>query len=865
MKKLLLLDGNSLLYRSYFATRELSTKDGFPTNALYGLCNMVTSILEKDAPDVIVAAFDTPAPTFRHKAYPEYKAQRKPPEDALVMQMQPARDILRAFGITVSELEGYEGDDIIGTLSVMGAASGMETHIYSGDLDTLQLVNGQVKVYHTVKGVSDMAVYDEERIKERYGIGAGQVVDFKGLKGDSSDNIPGVPGVGDKTAAKLICDYGSIAGLYENIDLLKKGKLKDSLIENRDKAYLSRSLAEINTEVPLDPDILKREYKGPDYPYLLELFKKYEFRSLLRTIHAVSPEELMPVSGAPEIPAAVAVDSETEFKRLKDTLEASDRIALYADDELRNISIYAGGRLWQLPVSRGLDLGLIVFDQPFMAEIGELKHILEDPDIKKTVYSAKALYKQLLAEKICLRGADMDLSLIAYLRDSTISALSPAEMWKEEYGAQAASNAFVVRALSEKLYGELDPDTKRLYEELELPLAFVLGDMELRGIEADRKALNAMSAGFEKDLEEISRKIYAAAGEVFNISSPKQLGEVLFGHMQIPYPKKGSARSTGEEILSQLVSEYPVCGEVLRYRELAKLKSTYADALAGLVDPKTGRIHTNFNQTVTSTGRLSSSRPNLQNIPVKTETGRQIRRAFVAAEGFTLISADYSQVEFRLLAHITRDPWLIEAFREGRDFHTEAAAGLFGVERSEVTPDMRRRAKTLNFAILYGMAEFTLAGQLGCSVKEAKEITEKYFARFPLVKKTTEKILADAAETGYVKTIMGRRRYVPEINSKNRQTRLAAERAAVNMPFQGSAADIIKKAMINLEKSLKNTDSKLLLQIHDELVVEAPYQKWKETAAIVKKEMESAYGLLVPLICDVKQGSSLGDMQPAEL
>ncbi|MBR4748681.1 MAG: DNA polymerase I [Abditibacteriota bacterium] len=907
MKKLLLLDGNSLLYRAYFAGRPLSTREGFPTNALYGLSNMVFSILEKDAPDYIIAAFDTPQPTFRHEAYAEYKAQRKPPEDALVQQMQPARELLSAFGLQVIEKPGFEGDDIIGTIARVASEKGMETHIYTGDLDTLQLVEPSVRVYHTVKGVSEIVMYDNDRIMERYGIGADRMVDFKGLKGDTSDNIPGVPGIGDKTASKLIAEYGSIEGLYQNIDSLKPGKMKDSLVENKSLALLSCSLARIDTRVPLDSDPLAEKYTEPHWGALLELFRKYEFRSLMDRIPAGAEAEEAPGAAAPEPDAAapaaeealpeaagkpapperpetVRVDSEGGLRALKEALAGAGRIALLADEELREMSIYAGGRLWELPVSGRTGQGLMVFDEPFAASLEELKPYLEDPELKKTVYSAKQLYKSLIGRRVCLRGADSDLSLAAYLKDSgAFSAIirdykKPApgkrgredafvikRLWQEAFGAEVKGDAFMLQTLLDRYYGALGQEEKELCDRIEIPLSTVLGDMERRGIEADKTALTEMSGRFQQELDLISERIYAAAGETFNIASPRILRDVLFDKMAIPYPKKGGANSTSEEILSPLAAEYPICGDVLRYRELAKLKSTYADALADNIDPSTGRIHTSFNQTLTTTGRLSSSDPNLQNIPVKTEEGREIRKAFVAGAGYTLISADYSQVEFRLFAHITRDPWLIEAFGRGLDFHTAAAATLFGVEQSEVTPDMRRRAKTLNFAILYGMQEFTLAGELGCSVKEAKEFTREYFDRFPLVKKTKEEILDKARQRGWVSTIMGRRRYVPNINGGTRPARLAEERAAVNMPFQGSAADIIKLAMINLHRRLKGTDAELLLQIHDELVVEAPEAKAADIARLVREEMENAYPLLVPLTCEVKLGDNLGDMRPAEM
>lgn len=869
MNKLILIDGNSLLYRGFFATRIFTTTDGFPTNALFSLSNMLIKILEQDKPDYIIAAFDTPTPTFRHVMYEEYKAQRKAPAPELISQMEPARSLIRNFGIHVIEAPGYEADDIIGTISLMASKKNIETHIYTGDLDSLQLIDDNTSVYITAKGVSDINVYNEQSVQDRYCVSPLGMIDFKGLKGDTSDNIPGVPGIGDKTAANLLKEYGSIEGIYNSIASMKESKVKSNLIEYKDQAFLSKELATIDRDIPIEFDFSYALFDQPNYLALKGDFIKYQFRSLMKYI----PENVAGISDESSIidssdtPDVVLIDSDVSFEKLVSTLKKANKISVYLNmgslDNIKSVSVYLDNTLYEIPMKQPADnLGIIIFDEPFGVDIFDLESVFSDQSIQKTVYDAKAVYKLLFANGVEIKGIDFDIMLGSYLLDPAKNTNSLEGISFNLLGKTDNINAYTIKLLRDILVSKLDELSLKLHDEIELPLAFVLAKMELLGIELDSSVLKDMSEKLDLSIKALTQSIYKQSGAEFNIASSKQLTEVLFDKLQIPYPKDSKKRSTGAEILELLdYDEYPIIKDILQFRELSKIKNTYTDSLINLIDSKTGRIHTTFNQTVTSTGRLSSSEPNLQNIPIRTEIGRGIRKAFVSSKGYSLISADYSQVEFRIFAHITRDEWLVNAFKQDMDIHTATAATLFGVDEDKVDSDMRRKAKTLNFAILYGMADFTLSKQLGCSVKEAREFIDKYFARFPNVKKTTEQIIADAENTGYVSTILGRRRYIPEINSENRQVRMAAQRAAVNMPFQGSSADIIKLAMVNISDILAGKDAYILLQIHDELLIEAPDNNITEIAAILKDGMEHAYELIVPLKTDVKIGKNWLDME----
>jgi len=872
LDKIFLIDGNSLLYRAFFATRLFTNSDGFPTNALYGLSSMIIKILD-EKPKYIVAAFDTPKKTFRHEMFEDYKAHRKPPAEELILQMQPARDLLRAFGITVIENPGYEADDIIGTIAKKATNQNIHSCIYTGDLDSLQLIDNNIDVYHTVRGVTDISIYNADAVLKRYGIPVDKMVDYKGLKGDPSDNIPGVPGIGDKTATNLINEYGTIENILDNVDKMKEGKVKKTLSENKEIALLSKTLGIIDINVPMEFEFDKWEYTTPDYDILKALFIKYQFRSLLNYI---DPTKLNKEVETPEIKnqKEIVVENKKDFEELLNNIKKEKEVSIFFDyspDTTRffNFNIFSptlGFYNINMEEQRSL-LDIIVFDEAFNININDLKDLLEDDNIKKIVFDSKNLIKILEYFNIDLKGIIFDTHLASYIKDPARTSYSIKDLAFNVFGVEQKDNAYVNYKLYKELYEDLKKtDTLDLLINIEIPNSYVLSNMEITGIELDCEYLKNLSNHINDQLNDLSKEIYKISGAEFNIASPKQLGEILFDKLEIPYPEKSNKHSTGIEILEKL-TEYEIINKIITFRELSKIKSTYTDTLINLVNKNTGRLHTTFNQTVTSTGRLSSSNPNLQNIPIKSELGREVRKAFVSAKEHTLISTDYSQIEFRIFAHITKDEWLINAFKAGIDFHTATAATIYGVSEQEVTSDMRRNAKTMNFAILYGMADFTLSKQLGISVKEAKEFIEKYFARFPKVKETKELIIANAERDGYVSTITGRRSYTKEINSGNRMAKLAAERAAVNMPFQGSAADIMKVAMNNLFKRLNKEYKtiKILLQVHDELVCECPDDLVNVAAKIISEEMENAYQLLVPLDTEVKIGKNWTDMNKLDL
>ncbi|MBQ0105445.1 MAG: DNA polymerase I [Armatimonadetes bacterium] len=870
MKTIFLIDGNSLLYRAYFSTGPLTNNEGFPTNALYGLANMLLRIMAKN-PDYAVAAFDTKEPTFRHKMFSEYKAQRKPPEDSLVLQMQPARDLVRAFGIRVIEMPGYEADDIIGTIAKRAEKKDTESCIWTGDLDSLQLIDDKISVYHTVKGVSDVKIYDRSAVKERYDVTVDQFVDFKSLKGDASDNIPGVPGIGDKTAAKLLNEYGSLTGIYDNIESMKEGKTKRSLTEFREQAFLSEKLARIDTNIPLAEDFDLWQYIGFNHKELYKLASLYQFRSLYSFIDKsqIGEEEDEKEEIIREI-EPTDIENDRDLEKLLEDLKGEKTLSFHFDyvpetKRFVSCSVYSEKLgLFRITMEKEESLlDNIIFDEPFHLEPGDLKLILEDENIEKIVFDSKNLIKIFKNYGIDIKNISFDTYLAGYVKDagrvSDTQKKLKEDLFRTELDADAYANFLCYKKLKEEL---TERESLGLLLDVEQPLAYVLADMERTGVEVDREKLKNLSQYLNEELQKTEEKIYYFAGHEFNILSPKQLADVLFEELEIPYPKKSKKYSTGAEILEQL-REYPIVNYVLEYRELSKVKSTYADALLKQVSFSDGRIHTTFLQTGTQTGRLSSEKPNIQNIPNREGVGMKVREAFVSAKGHSLISCDYSQIEFRIFAHITGDRALIRAFEEGIDFHTAAAMNIFGAEKEEVTKDMRSVAKTMNFAILYGMGAYTLGRELGKTVREANDFINEYFDRFPEIRKTKERILAEAREKGFVSTINNRRLYISDFSAGNHFARQAAERAAVNMPFQGSAADIMKIAMNNIYDRIKreNKDIKILLQVHDEIVCECPDDIAEESALLIKEEMEKAYKLKVPLVAECKIGKNWADMK----
>jgi DNA polymerase-1 len=895
-KKLIAIDGNSLLYRAFFAMRYLSTTSGQPTNAIYGLTTMLLKVLE-EKPDYVAVAFDTPKPTFRHEEYVDYKATRRATPDALIEQAALARELIRAFNIPIIEVPGFEADDVIGALAKEAEQQGIDTVIVTGDLDALQLVNDHVSVMTTVKGVSDTVVYDPRAVTERFGITPEQMADYKGLKGDTSDNIPGVPGIGEKTAVDLLRKYGSLENLLSHIDELPEGKVKKALQENAELAVLSKRLGTIVTDLPVELNLDECKAREPDYDTLRDLFVRLEFKTMLKRLPEVGKAE---GKAAPEerplLGACRAIASDQELADLVRSLEEAGEFALHCHTangksiqaELIGIGFSHGpGDTAYVPIfdpvkKRDPSLTLAL-DGPYEADLTKLAGLLGSERVAKFCHDTKLNHAALCLRGVELRGVAFDTMLAAYLLDSTrgsygigdvafeqLSLELPGITRKKEEAevdivTEVCGEAEAVYRLKPALDDRLASDGLcDLLNKVELPLAPILAEMELTGVSVDVEQLEALSITLEADIRELEKRIYEQAGEEFNIGSPKQLQVILFEKLGLAaaVKTKTGGFSTSAAALEELAYDYPIVEDILRYRELTKIKSTYADALPKLINPITGRIHTSLNQAVTSTGRLSSSDPNLQNIPVRTELGRQIRKAFVASGSNLLLSADYSQIELRILAHITQDANLVRAFENDEDIHTATACVIFRCSPSDVTAEMRRRAKTINFAVIYGMADFTLSKTLGIPVREAREYIDTYFASLPGVKAYTEEAVETARQLGYVSTLLGRRRYIPEVHSSNRNLRQFAERQAVNAPIQGTAADIIKLAMIRADRALANTSSKMLLQVHDELLFEVPPDDLSRVASLVRDSMENALDLRVPLRVDIKAGRNWADMEP---
>lgn len=883
--KFLVVDGNSLLYRAFHAVPYLSTSEGLPTNAVYGFANMLLNLLNQYKPEAAVVAFDARGPTFRHEAYAEYKAQRPPASEDLVKQMPFARDLVQALGIRILEVPGYEADDCVGTMALRAKEAGYSVFIVTGDLDELQLVGDDIVVVTTKRGVTDTIEYDTAAVQERFGFRPDQMADYKALKGDPSDNVPGVKGVGDKTAARLVKEFGSVENLLSRLSEVKEERLRKLLEAGAEDARRSKDLCTIRTDVPCEvtPDDCRLQLI--DGAAARELFTRLEFKSLMPRLEemlANAPKPSTPARAVFDLPPPETITSLEELKRRTARLAPQSTAALaplYSNQdplwaELDGLAVHAEPdcRLY-IPRPLASDALEILLNSDVRLVVHDLKRLL---------HAARGL-RDSLAHRVSL-----DIMVAAYVlnpgRGSYDLPSLSLEILEKQLQAGAASGgsllelaedsentakivgneAACVFQLAPRLESRLEADELlNVYRGIEHPLIPVLAEMEQTGVWVDRSALTALSESLNGHIRALESEIHRLAGEEFNIGSPKQLQSVLFEKLKLPAGRKTKTGfSTDNEVLMALAAEHEIAAKILEYRELTKLKSTYADALVGLINPRTGRVHTSLNQTVTATGRLSSSNPNLQNIPIRTDVGREIRRAFAAVEGCLLVSADYSQIELRILAHITEEPELLRAFEADEDIHAHTASTLFGVRDEDVTPDMRRQAKTVNFAVLYGMTDYGLSRELGISVSDAKRFIEGYFARFPRVKEYVTSIQAQAREKGYVTTLLGRRRYIPEINSGNRNVRAFAERAAVNSPIQGTAADIMKLAMIRVASRLKREGSsaKLLLQVHDELLLEVPAQEVEALCKLVSEEMSRAYTLKVPLKVDVKRGPNWSDM-----
>ena len=835
MKKMLVVDGNSILNRAFYGVRPLTTKDGFPTNALYGMVNMIRKQTEATGADGLAVAFDLKAPTFRHGLYDAYKAGRRPMPEELAEQLPVAKELLAAMGFHVLELAGYEADDILGTVSAMCEREGIPCCLMTGDRDSLQLISDTTHILLATN--TDTVDTDRAAFREKYGVEPEQFVDVKALMGDSSDNIPGVPGIGEKTALKLIAAYGSLDGVYAALPGAKETpSVLRKLTEGKESAYLSQTLARICREVPLGIPLNDLTAAEPDRPKLRELFLRLEFSGFLKRFGLDQPE-----------PAAVSREvtwTDADAGTLASVLKGADTVALDRTED--GILLTADGKtVCRLTV-------------PLEAVVPVLAG--------KTVicHDVKPLYKEPALDR--LRELTVrDLMLAGYLANSSKGNYDLPMLVQDYLGAllpEDCPRVTVFLPLWEKLSENLAASGQTdLLGELEEPLALVLADMETAGFRIDREGIAAYGRQLGELADGLEKQIYQLAGvpEGFNINSPKQLGDILFDVLKLPHGKKTkTGYSTNAEILEKLRPYHPIVDAVLDYRQLTKLKSTYADGLLKVADAH-GRVHTTFRQTGTATGRLSSTEPNLQNIPVRTELGRELRRYFLPENrDYVIVDADYSQIELRLLAAVSGDEALCEAFREGADIHTSTAAAVFGVPRDCVTPEMRKRAKAVNFGIMYGIGAFSLADDIGVSRQEAQAFIDRYLGQFPRVDAYLKQTIASAYENGYVTTLFGRRRYIAELAGKNKMQQKFGERVAMNSPIQGTAADLIKLAMIRVHRRLREEglDARLILQVHDELLIESNRTCADRAQEILRTEMESAARLSVPLTVEIHAGDT---------
>lgn len=882
-----IIDGNSLMNRAYYAMqRPMVTKQGIYTQGVFGFLNMLNKIKTDYEPGYIAVAFDMKAPTFRHKEYDDYKAGRKKMPDELAMQMPIIKEILSAMNISVIETEGYEADDIIGTLAVRGEKAGLAPLIITGDKDELQLATDVTKVIITRKGISEFDVFDKQAMLDEYGFTPSQFIDFKGLMGDPSDNIPGVPGVGKKTAQKLILEYGDIDNLIRNLDDMKKSKVKENIQDNIELALMSRRLAEINTNVPLDDEYLDMETHRvwePDYERLVELYRKLEFNSFLKKLSSAAGKTgSAAVLGADDIEKKNIVSSLSDeekreitevFKGGKITLKVLNNFDHCRKTEIYGIGILSGERFWyidspdenavefvisglneHLPEITGCTLiddyyallsnGAEEFNTGFDASIAQ--YVL---DSGRSNYDISALALEYLMTEI---KNEKD-----FMKENAQTDLFNSEI--ESFSSYVLDWCRISEALRDVLEARLEEDgTIKLYRDVENPLIEIMAYMGAEGFAVDVESLDATGRSLKEKIDELSEKIYELAGEKFNIKSPKQLGVILFEKLELPAGKKTkTGYSTNAAVLEGLYDRHEIIPLILEYRMLTKLDGTYIEGLKPLV-ASDGRIHAHFQQTVAATGRISCTEPNLQNIPVRHDVGRQIRKAFVPGEGFVLTGADYSQIELRVLAHMAGDEALTEAFNNGEDIHRHTAANVLGVPEDEITALQRSRAKAINFGVIYGMSGFRLSSELDISRKEADSYISEYFKKYSAVKEFLDSQVNSAKKLGYVETILHRKRYINEITSSNFMTRQAGERLAKNSPIQGSAADIIKIAMIRVYRELKKRKmrSRLVLQIHDELIVETYMDEADEVRELLRECMESAMELSVKLTVDINCGET---------
>ncbi|MDA3129831.1 DNA polymerase I [Aliibacillus thermotolerans] len=872
MKKLVLIDGNSIAYRAFYALPLLHNEKGVYTNAVYGFTTMLLKVLEEEKPTHLLVAFDAGKTTFRHDTYEAYKSGRQKTPSELSEQFPLIRELLDVFQIAHTEVDHYEADDIIGTLSKRAEEEGWQVHIYSGDKDLLQLVSEKTKVILTKKGITTVETYDEQTVMDKYGITPAQIPDMKGLMGDASDNIPGVPGIGEKTALKLLKEYPTVEEVLASIDQISGKKMKERLKEHREQALMSKKLAIISRETPMDVtlDGLKREPYDPKA--VTDLLKELDFRSLLKQFDEdETGEENL---------------EEVTFETVKEVTEEmlmspSALVVEVPDDN------YHDSDIWGIAVVNHRGKYYIPTDVALHSDV--FKQWASDETKEKYIFDAKRAVVALGWKGVSLKGVTHDMLIASYLIDPSASSHSAADIAlrknkkivqtdefiygkgakrvrpsEEVLGEHLVRKGVALFTLKDSLEEELQKNQQdKLFQKLEMPLSLILGKMEITGIRVDPAQLNKMGEELQKTLSDLEEEIYELAGTTFNINSPKQLGSILFEKLNLPVIKKTkTGYSTSADVLEKLSDRHEIIPKLLHYRQVMKLQSTYIEGLLKVIHPKTKKIHTMFNQAITQTGRLSSTEPNLQNIPIRLEEGRKIRQAFTPSEpDWYILAADYSQIELRVLAHIAEDDKLIQAFQDNMDIHTKTAMDVFGVEKEEVTSNMRRSAKAVNFGIIYGISDYGLSQSLGITRKEAEQFINKYLDSYPKVKEYMDTIKEEARQKGYVTTLLHRRRYLPEITSKNFNRRSFAERTAMNTPIQGTAADIIKQAMVDVNDALieKNLKSRLLLQVHDELIFEVPEEELEEMITLVPSVMEKTIQLKVPLQVDVAYGKTWYD------
>ena len=899
MDKLVVIDGNSILNRAFYGimgSKMLQTEDGTYTNAVYGFLNIMFKIIDDIKPEYLVVAFDLKAPTKRHLIYKEYKGTRKPMPNELAQQMPMIKEILRAMNIKIIEKEGYEADDILGTLSRFGEKNNLKVTLLTGDRDSFQLAtkNTIIRIPRTKQGKTEIEDFDEDKIYETYGVYPNALIDVKGLMGDASDNIPGVPGIGEKTALTLIQENQSIENIYKKIEedsIVLKPKVRENLINNKDLAFLSKTLGTIDTNAEIDKDLNDFKLEEWNKKEVVDLFKKYRFKRFIDRFDLTEDDTQNNDAEVDVHIEPIKIKTEKEFEELNNEIINSKKIIYY----LKTIQNDDKNLIIKEKINKIIvwsEVRNTVYSINFESFKNKIKTVLEDNNIEKYSYDIKKQYILCIQEEIKLNNIVFDLKLAGYLLNANSNQYSIKSLCNEYLNidiekyinndskqAEQTSlfetieeekednepeiNCFILSKLIKTMQEELkNKNMIELFNNIEMPTAIVLAKMQYAGIYVDEEEINTFGNKLKKELEILKNDIHTLAGEEFNINSTKQLGEILFEKLKLPvYKKTKSGYSTDVDVLEKLKEEHPIIEKILEYRQITKLNSTYVEGMLPFINPKTKRIHTFFHQTVTATGRISSTEPNLQNIPTRTELGKNLRKVFKAKEGNVFIDADYSQIELRILAHMSNDKIMVEAFNNDDDIHSICASRIFKVPLEEVTKELRSKAKAVNFGIVYGISDFGLAEQTGIRRKEAKQYIDQYLEEYHGIKEFMNEVIEETKQKGYVETLFGRRRYIPEMKSSNYMVRKFGERAAMNTPIQGTAADIMKMAMIETARKLEeeNLKAKIVLQIHDELLIEAPEEEAEKVKQLLVEAMENIYELRIKLKVEVEQGKSWFD------